>query len=255
MIASLMMYARPQLAETHARFWALIRTGLAQEGIESPDHLSQTADEFFVWQHPQLVLSQTCGMPYRSRLYRQVKLVGTPDYGLQDCPPGYYRSALIVRSDDAREDLAQYHDVTFAYNQSISQSGYAAPYWHCTPRGFWFANKLHTQSHLESARAVAEGRADIASLDAVTWRLALQHESFASALRVLEWTTPTPGLPLITSMAMDETLIFAAVESAIHALSAEDRRDLGIRGIERIEKSCYLAVPNPDLPECDPDLK
>ena len=249
MIASLMMYERPQLAAAHGRYWTLIHAELAHVGIESPEQLSQAEDEFFVWQHPQLVLSQTCGMPYRTQLHTQVKLVGTPDYGLDDCPAGYYRSALIVRADDVRDDLVQYSEAIFAYNQCISQSGYAAAYWHSKHRGFWFKNKLHTQAHLASARAVAEGRADIASLDAVTWRLAQQYESFAGALRVLEWTAPTPGLPLITSMALDEALIFTAVESAIHALSEEDRNALGIRGLERIEESQYLAVPNPNLPE------
>ena len=70
-----------------------------------------------------------------------------------------------------------------------------------------------------------EGRADIASLDAVTWRFALQIESFA------------------------------AVESAIHALSAESKRYLGVHAIERIKKSRYLATPRPDIPECRLDSK
>lgn len=245
MIASLMMYARPQLDGAHERFWTLIRNDLSHVGIDSPVHLSQQAEEFSVWQSSDLVLSQTCGMPFRLWLHDKVQLVGTPDYGVEGCPPGYYRSALVVRSDDTREDLAAYRDAVFAYNQTFSQSGYAAPYWHLAPRGFWFRDQLQTEGHLNSARAVAEGRADITALDAVSWRLMRAHEDWASGLRVLEWTEPTPGLPLITAKGNDAEAIFTAVQSAIGQLDATDRIALGLRGIVRISACRYLAIPNP----------
>ena len=88
MIASMMMYARPQLAGAHDRFWDLIRDELGKRGIGSPKELSQTAEEFEVWTDPALVLSQTCGMPYRLWLHEKVELIGTPDYGLESCPIG-----------------------------------------------------------------------------------------------------------------------------------------------------------------------
>ncbi len=249
MIASLMMYARPQLADAHDRLWALIRTSLADAGVAAPENLSQDAEELAVWTHPELVLSQTCGMPYRLWLHDKVRLVGTPDYGVEGCPPGHYRSALVVRADDPRNGLAAYRDALFAYNQVFSQSGYAAPYFHIKPHGFWFENRLHCDAHLQSAKAVAEGRADIASLDAVSWRLMQEYEPSASKLRVLEYTTPTPGLPMITSMQHDPAVILHAVSAAIDAMLPADRLALGLRGIVTIAKDAYLAVPNPDRPE------
>lgn len=250
MIANLMMYQRPQLVGAHNRYWVLIRAHLSRAGIDSPPLLSQDAEEFFVWRHSKLILSQTCGMPYRTWLHQDVGLVGTPDFGVENCPPGYYRSAILVREDDPRTALPEFKRAIFAYNQTFSQSGYAAPYWHLQPSGFWFQNRLHTEQHLESARAVAEGRADIAALDAVSWRLTEKYESFAQSLRVLEWTTPTPGLPLITSKTMDADVIFHAVASAISELSAHDQNDLGLRGVVRIPKTDYLAIENPKVPEC-----
>ena len=245
MIASLMMYQRPQLVEAHARYWALIRKHLADAGMDSPETLSQDAEEFFVWKHSDLVLSQTCGMPYRTWLHDKVQLVGTPDYGLAGCPAGYYRSAIVVRADDTRTDVSAFKDAVFAYNQTFSQSGYAAPFWHLLPGGFWFENRLHTEQHLESARAVAAGRADIASLDAVTWRNIEAFEPFARDLRVLTWTEPTPGLPLITALGNDANLIFKAVKGAIAELDAQDKSLLGIRAIVKISKQDYLNVRNP----------
>ena len=245
-----MMYARPQLADAHSRLWKLIRLRLSEVGIDSPSALSQDAEEFGVWLNPQLVLSQTCGMPYRLALHRNVKLVGTPDYGLIDCPAGYYRSALVVRTDDPRNDLIEFQPSILAFNEPFSQSGYASVYWHAKQRGFWFSNTLKTGQHLASAFAVAKGTASIASLDAVTWRMIQQYESIAEQLRVLEWTKPTPGLPLITSLKHDEGDIHAAVCRAIDDLSEEDQALLGINGLVKIPACDYLAIANPDLPEC-----
>jgi len=245
MIASLAMYQRPQLVDSHSRFWRLIASNLRDAGLNSPEQLSQNAGEDRVWQHPELVLSQTCGMPYRTWLHDKVELVGTPDYGLTNCPPGFYRSALVVRLDDPREELPEFRTSTFAYNQSFSQSGYAAPFWHLEAHSYWFENRLYTEQHLESARAVALGRADIASLDAVSWRLIQTYEPFASNLRVLEWTAPTPGLPLITAKGNDPAVIFTAVERAITQLQDKDRDLLGILGLVFIPKEDYLTLLNP----------
>ena len=246
MIASLMMYARPELAGAHDRFWAMIRDALRDTGIPAPETLSQDAPEFSVWTDPGLVLSQTCGMPYRLWLHRRVTLVGTPDYGLEGCAPGEYRSAIVVRADDPRERVEQFRAARFAFNVPFSQSGFAAPYAHVRPIGFWFQNRLQTGAHRQSALAVAEGRADIAALDAVTWRLLQRFDPVARHLRVLDWTAPTPGLPLITSPRNDGEIVLGAVRGALGSLSPSDRDELGIREVVTIPRECYLAVPNPD---------
>ncbi len=245
MIASLMMYQRPQLEGAHNRYWALIRKFLAEANIQSPQNLSQDAEEFSLWLDPELVLSQTCGMPYRTCLHGKVTLVGTADFGVEQCPPGYYRSALVVRKDDQRENLPAFKGAVFAYNQKTSQSGYAAPYWHLQPHGFWFANQLHTEQHLASAKAVATGRADIAALDAVSWRLMKKYEDFANQLQVLEWTTPTPALPYIAAAGADRQATFNAIQKAIDHLTYTDRQLLGLKGIIYIPPEVYLAVLNP----------
>ena len=135
MIASLMMYLRPETAEAHARYWALICEELAARGIAAPETLNNKAEESTVWNAPDLTLSQTCGMPYRLWLHDHVTLIGTPDFGVEGCPPGYYNSVFVVRANDPRETIADFRRARFAYNQSFSQSGYAAPYAHCMAQG------------------------------------------------------------------------------------------------------------------------
>ena len=245
MIASLMMYDRPELAEATARYWALIREALATRGVETPEVLSNEGDPYAVWNAPDLVLSQTCGMPYRVRLHGKVQIVGTPDFGLEGCPPGYYCSAVVVRADDPRAALEDYAQARFAYNEALSQSGFAAIYAVAKAAGFWFGDRVVSHGHRRSAQMVAMGEADIAAVDAQTWRLIERYDGFAENLRVLCWTPPTPGLPYITGLGQDAGAIADGVRAAIAALTAADREALGVRGFETIAAESYLAVANP----------
>ena len=86
-------------------------------------------------------------------------------------------------------------------------------------------------------------KADIASIDALIWRLIERYEDFACELRLLEKTAPTPGLPYITSLGIDNKVVQAAVINALHGLDADVRQILGIRNIVSISKASYLSVP------------
>ena len=240
-----MMYARPETDPALARYWDLIRKELKARGIPSPERLAQDAEEFSVWRDPDLVLSQTCGMPYRLFLHGDVSLIGTPDFALPDCPPGYYQSVFVVRHDDPRATLDAFQFARFAFNMPISQSGWAGPYNHIAPRGWWFEDQIQSHGHLNSARMVADGTADIAALDGVTWDLIRRYETFAAKLRVLEATEPTPGLPYIAGPDADAEACFAAVSDAIAGLTEDDRRTLGLSGLVKIPAEVYLAIPNP----------
>jgi len=245
MIASLGMYIRPETAAATGRFWAEIRDRLRETGIDAPEELSQDAVFWEAWQAPDLILSQTCGRPYRLKLHDNVQLVGTPDYGMQGCSPGYYNSPVVVRAGDARTELSEFKNSVFAYNEKLSQSGWAAPQNHAAKLGFQFQNIWQSGGHLASAKAVAHGQADIAALDGMTWRLIQCYEPWAGNLQVLEWTEPTPGLPYITGQAQDADAVFDAVSGAIAGLSTADRDVLSIKSLVRIPPEDYLAVPNP----------
>ena len=244
-IASLPMYLRPETAKATGEFWQLVRDNLRSAGVEAPDQLSTVEDVMTHWQSPDLLLSQTCGMPFRMVLHDHVTLVGTPDYGLEGCPPGYYQSVLVVRKNDERENLSDYRDARFAYNEPMSQSGFSAAWFHTQRHGFHFHNLVRSGAHGLSARMVAEGNADIASLDAVTWRLIERHEILAMNLRVLERTEPTPGLPCITAKGNDAAALFSAMKGAVQSLTPENRDCLGLADIIAIPKQDYLAVPTP----------
>jgi len=245
MIASLQMYKRPELMEAHARFWSLINQNLMELGINAPRELNQDKKVMAVWTDPDLVLSQTCGMPYRKFLHEKVNLVGTPIYDLGNCLPGYYYSCIVVRKNEIGNDLSDLSHKQFAFNEEISQSGYAAPLVHAAKKGLHLLNRVKSGSHRDSAKMIADGKADFGALDALSWKLIQEHDAFASELRVLEVTKPvTPGLPYITSLKHDSELVFTAIETAISNLSKYDQNALCIKGILKIPVSDYLEVPD-----------
>lgn len=244
MTAMLGMYDLPALRAANGTFWAAIREHLR----EGPETLDRERDFWDIWYDPQMVFSQTCGMPFRTKLHGKVTLVGTPDYGLPDCPPGYYYSTFVARADDLRplEDLVS---GTFAYNEPLSQSGWAAPTTHLQSMGLELGPLLLSGGHALSAQAVAEGRADLAALDALTWVLFTEHDpELAQKLRVVARTEPTPTLPYITALSRDPAPIAAAVRAAIDELDDETRQLLHIRGLIDIPAEVYLAVPTPPSP-------
>ncbi len=245
MLASLPMYDWPQLRTAHRAFWTEIRKGLSSRGVYSPETLAESGMGLPFWSDPGLVLSQTCGLPFRQSLHGKVRLVGTPDYGVAGCPPGYYRSYFIARRDDYRSELADFKSTVFALNGKDSQSGYAAARTHAVNQGFWFESWLETGSHLLSAKRVAEGAADIASIDAVSWHFISRFEPFAASLRILEATEPSPGLPYITSLAYDAEVIYGAVSEALQVLDPVHREELSLKGFVQIPEAAYLAVPMP----------
>ncbi len=238
------MYDMPALQAAHDRFWNLIRDDLSF----GPDRLTRDHNMWDVWQDPGLILAQTCGMPYRTRLHGQVQLVGTPDYDLPDCPAGYYNSVFVTRRDDTR-DLKDLADGTFAYNEALSQSGWAAPIAHMKLMNLRPAILMETGGHALSAQAVAIGNADYAALDALTWHLLQEHTDLGEHLKGLTGTSPTPALPYITAQGQDAARIARAVRAAIDGLEEGDRQQLHLRGLIDIPPADYLSVPNPPTPK------
>lgn len=77
-----------------------------------------------------------------------------------------------------------------------------------------FSERIETGGHRNSIRAVAEGRADVAAIDCMSWHLAKLFEPLARELQVVGWTKQRKGLPYITSKATPPD-IAAALRGAL----------------------------------------
>ncbi len=248
MIASFPMYLRAENRAAHDAYWALLRNALGDHGIAAPATLDHDAPIHATWARPDLVLGQICNYPYRTAFADQVTLIGAGDYGLPGAGPGEYYSVIIARADDARGSLSAFDGASFAFNAPDSQSGWAAPKLMAEAEGIPFAKLLETGAHRSSAMAVAEGRADLAALDAVTWDGIARWDGFANQLKVIARTPPSPGLSFITAGQVDPTPYLAAMTDALSALAAEDQAIIGLRTVIPIPKSHYMALPIPKPP-------
>jgi ABC-type phosphate/phosphonate transport system substrate-binding protein len=245
MIASLPMYDLPEIVPATDRYWALIRDALRDRGIDAPMTLDRDRPLHATWTDPELILSQTCGMPFRTSLKGRVTLVATPDSGLPGVPPGHYFSRIVARDDDPR-GLADLVRGTMAYNSADSQSGWAAAVTHLASVGLTPGDLTETGGHIRSLAAVAQGRADYALCDAVTFALLERHRPAAVAgLRTVAITEPTPGLPYITALHRDAAPIRAALSDAVVALTGSERDALMLKNVAHIPETVYLAVPTP----------
>ena len=243
MTASYPMYSWPGTAAAEARLWGAIRAQLP----DAPDRLITPARLWDHWLSPEMVLSQTCGMPLRTRLRDRVTLIATPDYQLPGCPPGHYASVFLMAETQTDPGPEAWHQLRFAVNDFHSQSGWAAPQNHMISKGYQpFERILTTGAHLRSAAAVVDGHADITCLDAQSWRLIQRYDP--KPLRVVGHTEPTPGLPLITAITRDPAPLRRALDTAIREMSEPDRAVLNLHRLVDIPLERYVAVPNPPLP-------
>ncbi len=244
MIASLPMYWRAGNAALWRAFWGQVQGCAAREGVALPD-LTPPEDipEPWTdhWLRPDLALSMTCGLPFRSALRGKVTYVGTLDFGL-DVPAGQYVSHLLARAGTARADPG---DAVLAYNAADSQSGWAVAQPWLEP-GTRF---LRTGAHAASARAVLTGAADFAFVDAVTWRILTRSDQELARLDIVATTAPSPGLPLITALGTDPEPLRRALRDAVQAFAPEDPLSMGgPMTFHVLDVADYLALPIPAPP-------
>ncbi len=245
MIASLQMYDRSETAPATDRFWRLVRAELAHRGIAAPEALDRSPDIMSAWSRSDLLLSQTCSLPFRMGLAGRARIVGTPDIGLDGCPRGHYCSVLIARDGDSRERPVDFDGAVLAYNDADSQSGWAAPMAEADRQGIKFRGFRRTGSHDGSAIAVADGLAEIAAIDAHSWRLIRRFCTSADRLRVVGRTECTPGLPLITAQDNLVEQLFDSVRAAVDQVDPLDLELLPFRGLVRIPEERYRELPLP----------
>jgi ABC-type phosphate/phosphonate transport system substrate-binding protein len=92
---------------------------------------------------------------------------------------------------------------------------------------------------------VAEGRADLAAIDGLTWRMIRRWDDTAAELKEIGTTAPTPALPWITAADRDPAPLGEALAEALANLAPADRDVLGLLGAIRLTPDRYLAIPNP----------
>ncbi|SCB44186.1 phosphate/phosphite/phosphonate ABC transporter substrate-binding protein [Rhizobium multihospitium] len=250
--ASIQMYANfAPLRQATDDLWAFVRDQLRAKGLDGvPDGLSWNSTYHDAWLDPDLLLSQTCGYPYVSRLQGRVRLVATPEYEYPGCSGADMRSFAIVRDESRFDSVSDAKSMRVAINQLESNSGYnllralIAPH---ADQGRFFSSVLHTGSHDASLAAVRNGGADIAAIDCITFGNIAQFDPKSiDGIRILAETPVGPGLPFITrSGASDEevALLRDALSAAIASPAlGETRRVLSLKNFHVLDDDDYARL-------------
>lgn len=217
-------------ADTEALYRA-VQQLLADHGVAATGQNPAFAGEGLLahWQHPNLVLSQTCGFPLMTQL-PDVQVVGCFHYTAPGCEGPFYRSLLVARAQDSDKTLADFRGRRVVCNAPDSQSGYNVLLKMVAPlaeRGRFFSGVAFSGSHRQSLIDLRRGEGDIAAIDCVTWALLQRHEpELLAGLAVIGHSPLAPGLPLIT--AADTTSgTLQAIRDALKVLvSAPQYREI-----------------------------
>lgn len=249
--AAMDMYETPRLYSAYGAWWRRIAASLRAAGVTGvPDELSRNVTPEEMWADPGLLLAQTCGYPLMTVLRGRVRYVATPHYEAPGCDGPYYRSFVLVRTDDPAAGLHELRGRIAAFNMRGSQSGYnvlramVAP---LAEAGRFFERALETGSHRDSMEFVRRGRADVCAVDCVSHALWQDHDpGLTAGLRILVRSPATPGLPLIASLATADAEIDAlrrALQAAASDPALRDvNRRLRIGGFSTLDVADYHAV-------------
>jgi ABC-type phosphate/phosphonate transport system substrate-binding protein len=246
-IAILPMYDFPWTAAANDALWAAISARLAEAGVPAPMQLTRDGDLAALWRHPGLIFGQTCGYPYVTVLKDTVTLIAAPEYSFPGCEDASHRSFIIRRVSDSRRGLGEFRGATAALNAHDSNTGMnlframMAPIAGGAP---FFRALVVTGSHEASVTAVAAGRADLASIDCVSFTLLSRGRSeLVERVTVVAESPLSPNLPFIAAAGVPASTI-AAVRGALFAALAdpaldEARATLGLKGARPVDSGNY----------------
>lgn len=243
-IAALNMYDWPSQQAANLALWDYLREGLRAQGIDAPQTLSQERAGFALWDDPALLFAQTCGYPYYSRLQERVALIATPCYAVEGCRGPQYRSAVVVRADSGRQSLTDCRGAVAAATADHSMSGYIFLkncFAEMAQQGPVFERLVWTGGHARSIEALCEGRADVATIDCVSWHNAcLDWPDKTSQLKIIDWSAAAPGLPLVTSRENEACV--SVLRDLLAACPRELLAPLHITGFEPLSREDYQAI-------------
>lgn len=199
---------------------------------------------------PDLWFGHTCGYPLMTRLRQQVGPFCVPLFDVPGTDGEYYSSRIIVAADSSIESIIDSRGCVAAMNNPDSNSGmnvlrYAVAQVH--ENGDFFARVVTTGGHLYSLQAVAEGAADIAAIDCVSYQLIKDwRPELCSRLRIIADSVQTCGLPLVMAHALlaetDTRELTSRLNEALACCGDEVAATLHLTGFAEVTLADYRSI-------------
>lgn len=200
---------------------------------------------------PELLIGQTCGYPLVTLYADALQPLCVPVFDVQGCSGSRYSSAIIVPADSDDQSLTDCAGKTVIINGPDSNSGMnllrAAVRPLMQGKTHYFSSTFVSGAHIDSLRAVGQGRAGVAAIDCAT--LALIEDAFPAlldAVRVIGFTGKTTGLPFALPMdkypLIDPTKITALFNEALSTLDNHHRKRLHISSFRQVTLNDYQSI-------------
>ena len=223
--------------------WVMRRAGVDWRFFDwDPPHLLSD-----LWARGDLGCAMMCGLPYSLREPRALILAAPIASPARYEGRSVYFSDLAVRADSGYRTLEDTFGGVLGYTLKDSQSGYFALRHHLLPlerngplpyRAI-VGNLMNPKGVIQ---ALADGRIDVGPLDSYCHDLFRHLEpAFASQVRIVATTAPTPMPPVVSTAALDAATLTAVREAFLAVETASEldpvRAKLVLKG---------FVIPEPD---------
>lgn len=217
------MYAfSDDLEEAWRRFFTSFLELLDNSGAQETE-LRFDSDQSLL-RDPGLFFGHTCGYPLINHLKDQLVPFCVPVFDAPGTDGKLYSSHFIVAANSAMEGLEECRGKVAAINAADSNSGmnvlrYAIA--GCNPSAPFFARVIKTGGHMQSLEAVADGTADVAAIDCVSYQLIRDYRpDLVEKVRSIGFSVKTCGLPFVLpKSSVGDTDLMLLIDNLNQALA------------------------------------
>ena len=241
--ASLAMYPFEPLHGAWERLWSAIH----ERAPWTPASLRWDGTAHDHWTDPDCLVAQACGWPVVTSLHGHVEVVGAFTLALDGGDGHRYRSVVIANRPVALADLVA-ERATAAVNAPDSLSGWVSLLAAAVgPGGSWPGPVLPTGGHVESLRALRDGRADVASIDALSLAFVRRSDpALVVGLHEIDHGPWVPSLPVVVRVGTSARRVDELRRAIVDAFGVRElagaREELLLDGFLPLEDRDYAPL-------------
>ena len=199
---------------------------------------------------PALFFAHTCGYPLMTRWKDSLTPFCLPVFDVPGTEGRLYSSQFIVASNSSIESLEECRGKVVAMNTADSNSGmnvFRYEIAKCNPAGQFFSRIIQTGGHLHSLEAVADGSADIAAIECVSYQLIQDHwPDLVERVRSIGFSVKTCGLPFVLPNTRvpdtDTKMLVDTLNQALALVPETVRERLHLIGFEPVKFDDYQGI-------------
>jgi ABC-type phosphate/phosphonate transport system substrate-binding protein len=226
------MYDIIEIRHAHDALWMGIARHFRKQGLKHvPRRLVHDQPVCSLWSNKNLFMSQCCGYDIIHSYKHRLKVLASPWFDAPGCSKGNYSSAIVVPTDSTYDDVTEMAGKVAVVNGPESHSGMNALFSLVSPHSRnnkFFAEIKISGSHSESVALLVEGKADVASVDCITYELLRRYRPDAiKGTRQLGLTYSAPAPPYVTAGTADVETVERMRNALLDAF--EDQNLTGLR--------------------------